>query len=100
MLSLFPTRKSATKPVRRSLWMEALEDRTCPAAPTLNYTLAESEGMLHIQGVVSDETPGSNVVIFSGATMAVATADSTGAFSVEVAATSGTISGVAYDLAE
>jgi len=100
MLSIFRAPKSVAKPFRRSLLVESLEDRTCPAAPVLNFSVVEYNGMAHIQGTVTDETPELNFVFFSGATNAVAVADASGNFSVASATSTGTISGIAYDMSE
>ncbi len=105
-------RKRVKKQERRILSLEILEDRLCPAAPQLDFTVATvpagpeldftvatvSGQEVQISGVVQDANPETTVVNFSGVVSGSATPNSAGQFSLLTWASGlGTVAGQATD---
>lgn len=79
--------------------LEALENRSCPAAPVMSLaTTAAGNTMVTLSGVVQDEAPAGLWVSFSGAYTGWTETDSSGAFSVTVTPNeAGTVFATVYD---
>src|SRR5436309_8939395 len=94
MLGLFRRARTSRKALpasRARLSVEPLEDRYCPAAPTIMSLTAQHSGTtLYITGSVSDEQPAQASVVLSGAVSVSLTPDSAGMFSYQTPYTSGT----------
>jgi len=92
--------RPATRPLERARWgqFERLERRECPAAPTLNgLSAVTSTGtQVTLQGYVSDESPQTSTVAFSGVLSGSATPNAYGWFS---AVLNGSILGVVNAIA-
>jgi len=78
---------------------EALEDRSCPAAPSISLTAAAAgNSMVTLSGVVQDEAPADMWIMLSGAYCGWAQTDASGAFSVTVTpCQTGMVSATVFD---
>jgi hypothetical protein len=102
MFGLFrsPRPKAHAHRVRRAqLQLEQLEERDCPAAPSISGLAATKIGtFLAIQGTLSDDSPATARVSFSGAVTPTITPDASGWFGFVVPYGSGTqLTAVATD---
>jgi hypothetical protein len=79
--------------------LEALENRSCPAAPVMSLAAAAAGNtMVTLSGVVQDEAPAGLWIWFSGAYTGCAETDSSGAFSVTITPDqAGTVFATVYD---
>jgi hypothetical protein len=92
-------RPAAARPRSTRLTLEALEDRWCPAAPSVTLSVTEMMGhMVRLTGTVTDENPASATVSFSGVVSGGTTADAAGNYTaMAMASTLGTINAIAQD---
>jgi hypothetical protein len=99
MFSWFRSARRAVPPPRRCLSLEALETRSCPAAPLIANLQVTYNGQnsVTLTGLVLDETPSFDHVQFTGAAFGWTNVGVNGQFSYTTSATLGLVGAVAFD---